>query len=71
MQLVRRPPARVAPILEDAAVAEDEHAIGHLRDDGVVRDEYGRRAELRVYLLDRLENENTSAAVERTGGLVA
>ena len=62
---------RVAPLLVDVAVAHHEHAVGHVGDDGVVRDEHRRGAELVVDALDGLEHEDPGLAVERARRLIA
>jgi hypothetical protein len=58
-------------LLVDRAVAHDEHAVGHVGDDHVVRDQDGGGAGFPVDAFDRLEHEHAGRAVERAGRLVA
>ncbi len=55
----------------DAPVGEANHAIGHLRDGGVVRDDDRGRAKLGVDLRQRFEHDDAGGDIERAGRLVA
>ena len=62
---------RVAFDAGDAAVGQADDAVGHRGDRRVVGDDDGRRAELAVDALDRLEHDDAGRDVERAGRLVA
>src|ERR1017187_5495812 len=56
-------------VLPDLSVAEEDYALGELRDVVLVRDEHDRQPAL-VQLLEDLQNLDRSAAVQVTGRLV-
>ena len=55
----------------DLAVGEADDAICHRGRHRVVGDDRGRRPEIAVHSLDRLEHDDARLAVERAGGFVA
>ena len=62
---------RVGAGIHDPTVGEGEDAVGHIGEDGVVRDDDGERAEVAVDALDRLQDGDAGVDVEGPGGLVA
>src|SRR5471032_2467567 len=70
-EIANRAAAGIRPLVHDAAVREREDAVGHVGEDGVVRDDDGQRAELAVDVFDGLEHRDAGADIECAGGLVA
>lgn len=58
-------------ILDDAPVAQAQHAIGHAGDGGVVRDDDDGAAVLVIDILHELQDFLGRLVVERARGLVA
>ena len=58
-------------ILDDASVAQAQHAVGHAGDGGVVRDDDDGAAVLVVDILHELQDFLGRLVVERSRGLVA
>lgn len=61
----------VEPILDDAAVAQAQHAVGHAGDGGVVGDDDDGAAVGAVNILHELQDFLGCLVVKRAGGLVA
>ena len=70
-QLARRALRRIAMHVHDLAVGNRNHAVGHVGDHGVVRDDGRRRAQFAVDPRNRLQHQNARVHVERPGRLVA
>src|SRR5713226_3431503 len=61
----------VDPLALYSTIGQGHHAIGDLGDGGVVGDEGRRGAQFAVDALDDVEDEDSSAEVERSGRLIA
>src|SRR3712207_2378634 len=57
--------------VHDPAVREREHAVGHVGEDRVMRDNDREGAQLAVDALYRLEHGDAGPHIERAGRLVA
>src|SRR5690606_5686509 len=70
-QVPGREPPLVFAHLDDHAVAQPDHAMRHLGDDGVVGDDRRRRPELAVRAIERLEDDHARRGVEGARRLIA
>ena len=71
LQFPHGPPRPILADIRDLSVAQLDHAVRHLGDHCVVRDEDGERADFEIHALDRFQDHDASFHIERASRFVA